>query len=545
LNFQETLTAAINDAAEHGFDSSARIDYWIERLRQAALEVMASPQETDQVIRQYLTTVYDRMIGNYGAIKYHPTLERFTIQRFAPAARDALNRRIYASADLIKLNKERRVAETLQRMRGWMTSVPAGGTSNIDRREVKTRIYAPIAQTKFEARRVAIDQSAKLTSAINDIIATGSNAIAARWVSHYLQPNYNFRHDHRDRDPRYKGEEWVYTIRGNWALEKGLMKVGPAGYTDQITQPAEEVYCLPGTAKIEVTNNVEVAYRRWYDGELAEVVTESGKTLRATPNHPVLTPDGLLPIGALNEGDYVIELPQKAIDAIASKLNNDQAVPTISNIFGSLHDVGDVMRVRGSRDQFHGDGLPNGDVDIVRAAWFLRDSEEPFCTQSVEEIAFTETSKKLSGGRPLESFIHRSNPATASFMGGLCEELMLLRRLSLGYQNIGGLYVPESAAGQPDQLSYSDRVHAESLAQRGRSLSALISGYKHSRLVRAKRCDFAGHVYNLQTDTGWYISDGAVFGNCRCYYIYIYVLTKLPRIMLTAKGLAMISQAGF
>jgi hypothetical protein len=35
----------------------------------------------------------------------------------------------------------------------------------------------------------------------------------------------------------------VYAIRGNWALDKGLMKAGKAGYYDEITKPGEEVYC--------------------------------------------------------------------------------------------------------------------------------------------------------------------------------------------------------------------------------------------------------------------------------------------------------------
>ena len=46
-----------------------------------------------------------------------------------------------------------------------------------------------------------------------------------------------FKSDHKERDLH------VYTIRGNWALQQGLMKVGKYGYTDQITKPAEEVFC--------------------------------------------------------------------------------------------------------------------------------------------------------------------------------------------------------------------------------------------------------------------------------------------------------------
>ena len=49
--------------------------------------------------------------------------------------------------------------------------------------------------------------------------------------------NYNFREEHAERDGK------VYLLRGCWALEQGLIKAGPAGYADEITQPAEEPFC--------------------------------------------------------------------------------------------------------------------------------------------------------------------------------------------------------------------------------------------------------------------------------------------------------------
>jgi hypothetical protein len=84
---------------------------------------------------------------------------------------------------------------------------------------------------------VAIDQGAKFIAALNDVMARENHALAAMWHSRWRRPGYNYREDHKERD------ELVYTLRGNWALADGYMKVGPAGYTDQITQPAEEPYC--------------------------------------------------------------------------------------------------------------------------------------------------------------------------------------------------------------------------------------------------------------------------------------------------------------
>jgi hypothetical protein len=88
----------------------------------------------------------------------------------------------------------------------------------------------------FEQRRVVIDQTHKLVSNINEIVATDNGAIAARWHSHWRQANYNYRKDHKERDDK------IYVIRNSWAHKEGLIK--PVnGYTDDITSPGEEVYC--------------------------------------------------------------------------------------------------------------------------------------------------------------------------------------------------------------------------------------------------------------------------------------------------------------
>ena len=88
----------------------------------------------------------------------------------------------------------------------------------------------------FEQRRVIIDQTHKLIDNINNIVAVDNGAIAGEWHSHWKQPNYHYREEHKERADK------VYLIRNNWASEKGLIK--PInGYTDEITRPGEEVYC--------------------------------------------------------------------------------------------------------------------------------------------------------------------------------------------------------------------------------------------------------------------------------------------------------------
>jgi hypothetical protein len=235
--FFEVVTLAINDLIENGYDSEERLTYWIDVLRQAALEHMIPESELDAQLRRVLAGAYERLVERASVLKFHKGVDRFTLARIKPRLRKELDRRIVAAADLIKLNREQTINDTIRRFQGWATSIPEGGTRAADRVGVKNNIRSELASTSFRERRVLIDQGHKLNAAISDILASDGGAIAARWRSNWRQLNYNYREDHKERDQE------VYTIRGNWALQARLMKVGEPGYTDEITQPGEEVYC--------------------------------------------------------------------------------------------------------------------------------------------------------------------------------------------------------------------------------------------------------------------------------------------------------------
>lgn len=235
--FYETISAAVQDIAAHGYDSQARLDFWLNEITEAAKRDLTPPQVLDQALRSTFSTIYKRLVENGGLIKTHPGVSRFTLQQVAPKLRNELDRRIMASANLIKLNREEAIQKTLRRFSGWATSIPAGGSDAAQKGQAKKDVYKTLSQLPFEERRVLIDQGHKFTSALSEILATNSGAIAAIWHSHWRQSHYNYREDHKERD------EQVYTVRSNWALERGLMKVGEAGYTDQITAPGQEVFC--------------------------------------------------------------------------------------------------------------------------------------------------------------------------------------------------------------------------------------------------------------------------------------------------------------
>jgi len=236
MTFRELLTLAMGDFIQYGFDGSDRLSEWMRRLRSLAAKDSPSPEALREHMRGMMEMYFRRATSITMTRKKHPGVPLFTITQIKPQLRSELTRRIQASADLIKLNREQAIEKTLQRFAGWASSVPAGGSRVTDKRDTKSDITKALRQMSFEERRVAIDQGHKLMSSIDAVIAQKTGAIAAVWRSHWRQPGYDYRPDHKERDGK------VYALRGSWAMQKGLLNKG-AGYLDEMTQAAEEPFC--------------------------------------------------------------------------------------------------------------------------------------------------------------------------------------------------------------------------------------------------------------------------------------------------------------
>ena len=232
--FNDVLGAAIADFAEHGYDSAERLAYWERQLRLAAEAEAGSAQDHQALLRRALARIMERQLSPATVARVHPGVSRFTVDRLRPDLRGALDRRILASANLIRLNRPQAVDKTLQRFSGWATAQPEGGGAKVDKRRVKKEISKPLTQLPFEERRVLIDQGHKLAANISETVAEGANAIGGLWHSNWRQVNYNYRVDHKERDGLF------YRVPGSWADERGLLS-GPT--VDDVTRPAEEPFC--------------------------------------------------------------------------------------------------------------------------------------------------------------------------------------------------------------------------------------------------------------------------------------------------------------
>jgi hypothetical protein len=238
MSFYETVTAAVAHFAETGFVSEQDLTDWMMRIREAALRDMTPVAVMEAELRRSLGVAYNRYVERGAIWKHHPGVPLFTKERVAPKLRGEMDRRLMAATGLIKLNREQVVTRTQQRLAGWATSIPAGGSEVVQRNPVKSNIRKALVQLPFEERRCIVDQGHKLISAVSNIIATDGGAIAVRWHDHGRHdPNYDARPEHMAKDGR------IFAIKSNWAINEGLMKAGPNGYYEDGEAFGELVYC--------------------------------------------------------------------------------------------------------------------------------------------------------------------------------------------------------------------------------------------------------------------------------------------------------------
>jgi hypothetical protein len=235
--FRDILTQAVADISTNGYESPDQIEHWLRLLREAAEHELGTPERIDAEMQAALFAIFGRLVDKGGVDKYVPGVPRYTLQMVRPQLRAELDRRIMAATDLIRLRRHEAVNKTLAQVSGWATSIPMNGVSDETRTEVKKRVGKQLTQYKFECRRVAIDQGAKLISNVSEIVALDNGAIAGVWVSHWRRAGYNYRKDHKEIDGQ------VFLVRDSWAMKEGLLRPNGSKYTDELEKPAQLPYC--------------------------------------------------------------------------------------------------------------------------------------------------------------------------------------------------------------------------------------------------------------------------------------------------------------
>jgi SPP1 gp7 family putative phage head morphogenesis protein len=315
-------------------------------------------------------------------------------------------------------------------------------------------------------------------------------------------------------------------------LNNRIFQFGDPPIVDSATgrrgEPGEDFRCLPSDSRIDFVHGIEKCFRRWHRGKMAMLVTASGKTVRATPNHPVLTTRGWKPIGKLDDTDYVVNLPQQLLDA--SELNTNKGVPTIADIFETFRKSGLSLTFPGKPDQFHGDGS-DSDIDVVGPTRSLRIANNPATDDGFGKLLLTASNMLYSALSRTKQYLmslflwHILRGRIAS----LRERLFFLKG-KLAHADIIRLRDISNGNARLDKPSSDDDALKTCSLRNGKlALSGEIGfdygfwikiqsvmGATADRVVSLRIDDFIGHVYNLQTVLGYYTTAGVVVSNCRC-----------------------------
>src|SRR5262249_24999960 len=101
--------------------------------------------------------------------------------------------------------------------------------------------------------------------------------------------------------------------------------------------------CVAPDTAVSVGGSIKKVFRRPYRGSLITLTAAGGIRLSATPNHPVLTRNGWVPIESVNVGDDILKPEHKVSNLWVD--NPEDMEPAIEDVFGAACAVGVIDRV--------------------------------------------------------------------------------------------------------------------------------------------------------------------------------------------------------
>lgn len=279
--------------------------------------------------------------------------------------------------------------------------------------------------------------------------------------------------------------------------------------------PGEDYQCFIGSLEIEAFGLAKKFFRRWFSGELAEIITLSGKTLSVTPNHPVLTDRGWIAAKALDLGDKLIQASLQNLGA--SGLDIDDAKMPFEKVFDFSELTLGIVGQAGTGAQFHGDGTDE-QIDVISLEGKLTIDSEPGSPQGDGKFFLT-SSDEMGGKIPLTSQGYLMAMGCArgfspdSAMGGLGQgEPLGDGGLRHALEHRGGTVTKFDA----EFLETACESGAGDAGIFGELQKAFPGTIAFDQIVEIRVRHFEGHVYNLENENGWYIANGLIIHNCRC-----------------------------
>jgi SPP1 gp7 family putative phage head morphogenesis protein len=322
--------------------------------------------------------------------------------------------------------------------------------------------------------------------------------------------------------------------------------------------PPNGFNCFP--AETLVAGRFQLGLKTWYAGPMVEIETSGGNRLAVTANHPILTRRGWLRAEQVKEADDLL-CHQAGVNAASSGIVDDQQPPA------SAEQRFDALAAHGSRVaaitplDFHGDAhRRKGEIHIAGPDGVLVDRVFAGIAQGVQDgdLVRADDGRRLSlealGAPEFKAVPAQSMRAqnaidvaatVAQALGDVAhrQERVAVERHHLGLERIviGPSRLPGCADLSDDALGVGlDALPLQALGLAaparldavepqeardgiagasvlfGKLLDAFPGLVAADQVLRVRKYEWSGHVFDFQTETGLIVANGLVVHNCRC-----------------------------
>jgi hypothetical protein len=271
-----------------------------------------------------------------------------------------------------------------------------------------------------------------------------------------------------------------------------------------------------------------------YKGAIVRIHLCDGSSFAVTPNHMLLSPCGFIRAIDLVDGDYLLSAIPVEAAATASPDNNWKP-PTAEEVFHSLA-VSSSMSpssVPVSAEYLHGDGaFGQGDINIVRPDSLLRYDLDPGLGEPLNHHRFilgSNATGSLSASRSIAELGEAMGLSSDSGMSRLREREAFLLGQFRHANKIRLASVSDLEPKPGDAFCNRHAAHAQILAHTQDALAPFVT---RKQIIKIEVDSVISHnpirVYDLQTlETIYYIGNGVISSNCRCYLTYQVIGTGL------------------
>lgn len=302
-------------------------------------------------------------------------------------------------------------------------------------------------------------------------------------------------------------------------FSNGLMYPGdPSG------RPEEVYNCLIGGTKVASDSDVVRSYKHKYNGKIISIKTAGGVQFSCTPNHPILTPNGWVAAEFLNNGDNI--LVTFGEQNIFCGVNPDvkHRFPRID----AIHKFGKKMRGQracGLSVNFHGD-VATSNVEIITHKRLLGDVRNTSGRNGIDKFLFKLSDKTLSCFGSFFKHFRSVCKTSFGFIGCKCKSLPFFK-CGISHSCEHGFGTIANRDGVLTEYSIND-LPADTVID-GELLDRLSCKVFLDTIVNVDVSVLSTHVYNLQTENGYYFVNSiipqnaengngifAIAKNCRC-----------------------------